>query len=301
MANKKIICYDTDRKITTDIVRNFAQGINEYGGKWVAECRPLNDFRKNGLPNNADAICSLGILRGTGLIFKSAASRGINRIYLDHSYFNSGYNGKGWLRATVNGHTMNWLDTNVDSARWKTNFKNNNLVMEWKNASQRGKNILILPPTDAVCWYFDCYKWLEDTVNQIKQIIPESDWPLIKIRYKPSEPFVDKLGNLIKVKKRTESIPLQQDLDEARVVIVYNSNSGITALSQGIPVISSEHSSCFPASLKIKDINNDHALDQEPNRRQLFFWLSHCQFNEKERRSGSAWKQILEYQRSAFI
>lgn len=301
MASKKIICYDTDRQLTTTIVRNFAQGINEYGGKWIAECRSLNDFRKNGLPASADMVCSLGILRGTGLIFKSAASAGINRIYLDHSYFNSGYSGKGWLRATVNGHTMNWLNTDVNSQRWKTHFKSNNLVMEWKTRTQRGKNILILPPTNAVCWYFNCGTWLDTVIEQVKQVLPESDWHLIQVRHKPSEPYVDKLGNLIKVKKRPDTIPLQQDLQNAKVVIAYNSNSALEALAQGIPVITSDHSPCSSISYKIKDIMNDEVLDREPNRRELFFWLSHCQFSEKERRSGSAWKQILEYQRSAFI
>jgi hypothetical protein len=47
MARKRIICYDTDRKLTTDIVRRFAQSINESGTDYVAECRSLQDFRQN--------------------------------------------------------------------------------------------------------------------------------------------------------------------------------------------------------------------------------------------------------------
>ena len=45
----KIICYDTDRKLTSQIVRRFAQSINESNTGWVAECRELKDFKTNGI------------------------------------------------------------------------------------------------------------------------------------------------------------------------------------------------------------------------------------------------------------
>lgn len=291
----KIICYDTDRKLTSQIVRRFAQSINESNSGWVAECRELKDFKTNGLPKNVDMVCSLGILRGTGLIMKTAASRNVNRLYLDHSYFNSGYNGKGWLRMTINGHTMTRIRP-ADSVRWKNHFKSDNNVLQWKTAAQRGDCILVLPPTNAISWYFDASNWLNKTLAQIKTVVPEDQHHLIKVRQKPLDPIVDKLGNLIGREKHPEDCSLQQDLDHARVVVSYNSMATIEALRQGIPVICPEHNACTPVSKQIKDIMDDAKLDREPPRRELFFWLSYCQFNEKERCNGTAWHHIRKHQ-----
>lgn len=295
MARKRIICYDTDRKLTTDIVRRFAQSINESGTEYVAECRSLNDFRKNGIPDNTNMVCSLGILRGTGLVMKSAASNGINRLYMDHAYFNSGYNGKGWLRMTYNGHTMNSIQP-VDNVRWKSHFKSNNNVLEWKTQHQRGDRILVLPPTNAISWYFGAESWLENTLKKLHETLPENMHHLIKVRQKPLDPIVDKLGNLVGRESHPEDCPLQQDLDSACVVIAYNSMVTIEATRQGIPVITTAHNPCAPISFNYKQIQNPHMLDVEPNRKNLFFWLSYCQFNEKERNNGVAWNHILRKQ-----
>jgi len=291
----KLLCYDTNRRFTSILVRKFAQGVAESNTGWKVECRILNDYIKHGLPNNVDMVCSLGILRGTGLIMQDAASRGINRLYMDHAYFNAGYDGKSWLRMTVNGHTMNRIQ-HANSDKWKTCFKHENLVLEWKQAAQRGNNILILPPTNAVAWYFGAHDWLETTIAQIKDVLPEQEHHLIKVRRKPNEPIVDKLGNLIRTDKYPEEAPLQHDLDNARVVIAYNSMVTIEATRQGIPVVCSKHNPCHPISFSIKQITNSHILDQEPNRKDLFFWLSECQYSHKERQNGNAWKHIIEKQ-----
>jgi hypothetical protein len=295
MPHRKIICYDTDRKLTTNIVRRFAQSINESNREFTAECRSLQDFRQHGIPCGTWMVCSLGILRGTGLIMKSAASHGINRLYMDHSYFNSGYSGKGWLRMTVNGHTMNRIDP-ADNNRWKSYFKNNNNVMEWKTAAQRGQNILILPPTNAISWYFDAGKWLEDTLASIKKYLPPEEHDLIKVRQKPMDPMVDKLGNLIGKASHPEDCSLQEDLDNARVVVAYNSMVTVEATRQGIPVITSHHNACAPISFGFNHITEPNKLDVEPSRRDLFYWLSCCQFSEKERTNGVAWDHIVRKQ-----
>jgi len=295
MARKRIVCYDTDRKLTSQIVRRFAQSINQAGTDYAAECRTLDDFRQHGIPAGTDMVCSLGILRGTGLIMKTAASRGINRLYMDHAYFDSGYKGKGWLRMTYNGHTMTRINP-ASNIRWKGNFKNTNNVLEWKQAHQRGQNILILPPTNAICWYFDAYGWLEETIQTVKKHLPPEEHHLIKVRQKPMDPVVDKLGNLIGKESHPEDCSLQEDLDNARVVVAYNSMVTVEATRQGIPVITSHHNACAPISFNFKNITQPERLDQEPDRRDLFYWLSCCQFSEKERVNGVAWNHILRYQ-----
>ncbi len=295
MARKHIICYDTDRDLTTVIVRRFAQSINQSDSDYTAECRSLDDFRKHGIPSNTYMVCSLGILRGTGLLMKSAASNDIHRLYMDHAYFNSGYNGKGWLRMTVNGHTMNRIQS-VDNVRWKSHFKGANNVLEWKTQHQRGDTILVLPPTNAISWYFGAENWLKNTLSKLQEVLPENKHHLIKVRQKPLDPIVDKLGNLVGRERHPEDCPLQQDLDSACVVIAYNSMVTIEATRQGIPVITTPHNPCHPISFNYKQIQNPHMLDVEPDRKNLFFWLSYCQFNDKERYNGVAWNHILKKQ-----
>ena len=55
----------------------------------------------------------------------------------------------------------------------------------------RKKNILIIPPTSAICWYFSCHEWLKDLLNILKHKLNSKLFSNIKIRFKPNEPLVD--------------------------------------------------------------------------------------------------------------
>jgi len=307
MIYKRIVVYDTGRSKTSNITRKFAQGINESETKWIGESRPIDNYHKEGLHGDIAAVATLGILRGTGLMLQDAASKNISRYYIDHAYFNPGYGGKCWLRICHNRHTMNWtMETGDDPVlterlkrRWKENFKRGNQVSPWRSGNERGKNILICPPTNAIEWYFKEDNWVNTIIAQLKEILNKNDWRLIRIRNKPKEPVVDKLGNLIDFREHKEVISLDEDLENANVVIAYNSMVALTALKKGIPVITSNHNCCYPVSFKLEDLAEPERFEVKPNREALFYWLSSCQYNLSEIGDGRAWKDILEQQKNA--
>lgn len=294
---KTLICYTTNRKKTTSIVEDFARGVNKQNYHYKAEVVEISDFKKSGIPNHASAVMSLGILRGTGLMFKRAAKQGLDRYFLDHAYFQPGYNGKGWMRLSKNRHTMNWLNGS-DGSRWATNFKDSQKVTPWRTKDERGVNIVVCPPTDAVGWYFNARDWEEKVVEHLKSIIPQSNHHLIQVRRKPGGPIVDKKGNLIGKEPAPANTPpsFDEELQNANFLVVYNSMVALEATRKGYPVITDQHNSCFSISNSwddIWDLHHKHPrFDEEPNRRKLFYWLADNQYTHKEIKSGTAWLRV---------
>lgn len=297
VASKRIIFYDTQRKLTSKIVRNFQLGV-ERRGLLNSSFTPIHRFISAGFTHELEAIVCLGILRGTGLAMKTAKDRGINYVYLDHSYFDPGYHTKhGWMRVSVNNHTMNYLPDEVDDSRYCTFFAEQYPILPWRSRSERGDNILIMPPTHAVAWFFDEQEWLDRTVKQIKNLLPTDQHELIKVRHKPKDPIVDKMGNLVRIEEYSTEFSLEQDLEQANIVVAYNSMSALEATRLGYPVITSENNCCYPISFKIVDLHssNNNAFDKEPpGRHRLFSWLANNQFSRNELYDGSAWDSLKE-------
>jgi len=299
---KKIYVYSTGRKRTSDITRTFAHGINQSALDYKAEYVDIQDYLDNGIPDDADGIAVLGILRGTGLAIKDAKQKGIDYYYIDHAYFNPGYASPCWLRVTKNAHTMNYLNTRdqIETHRWKKHFIRQNPIKQWRPKDFKGNNILILPATHAVQWFFDDYDWHNRVVDSLHSWLPEDQWGRIKIRNKPKEPVVDKLGNLVRLQERNEpQRPLQYDLEDAFVVIGYNSMVCLQASLQGLPVITGPHNCCKPISFNLEDFKfstHPDSFDQQQNVGFLAHWLSYCQFSLEDFETGKAWNTIQRYQ-----
>jgi len=299
---KKLIVYGTGRSKTSQIMREFGMGVNFSGSNYIAEYREIQDFLSRSIPPSTDAIATLGILRGTGLALQTAAQLGIDRYYVDHSYFDPGYGGKCWLRISKNRHTMNYVpDTEISKDRWKAYFSETNPVYPWRTRQNRGNFILVLPPSHAVQWYFNANDWCDKIINRLKELLPEEQHKLIKIRIKPNEPIVDKAGNLIRMDTHANEnqMPLEYDLANSNIVIAYNSNVALQATLLGIPVITNKHCSVYPVSFTLEDLKlgvDNEKFDTEPQRAKLFHWLSQCQFKRQEIRNGKFWNNILEHQ-----
>ena len=181
----------------------------------------------------------------------------------------------------------------------KANFKHNNPIHAWKTRLERGDRILVLPPSNAIQWYFNVPAWEEQVVSHLRRILPIELHKLIKVRRKPKEPIVDKLGNLLRLDTSVEddSVTLEEDLLESNVVVAYNSMVALKATLMGIPVITNQHNCCYPISFKVKDIQPDMSnlnFDVEPNRTKLVRWLSQCQFSNDQIHSGIAWTMLQE-------
>jgi len=293
---KTLICFTTNRPKTTSIVREFARGVNKQDGEYHAEVIDIDYYKLKGIPQHADAVMSLGILRGTGLMFQGAAKLGLDRYFLDHAYFDAGYNGKGWMRLVKNRHTMNWL-RGSEGKRWAEHFRDSQPVTEWRTGEQRGRHIIVCPPTDAVGWYLNCRDWESRVVEYLKTVLPPEDHHLIVVRRKPGGPVTDNKGNLIGKESGPTPPPFDQELETANFLVVHNSMVALEATRKGYPVVTDVHNSCYSISNTWDDIlalhNKEDRFDVEPNRRKLFYWLADNQFTLKELKSGNAWLRVL--------
>ena len=301
----KITLYDTDRRPTSKFTLAFARGIveqnNRTGGTWEVKHRGIDHYLANGLQGIApgDAVCTLGILRGTGLLLKEAALRNVDYYYMDHAYFNPGYSGKGWMRITKNDHACTTL-RDISADRWNGFNKHHGYDNQpWKQNSERGDIILICPPTNAICWYFGLdLDWGEKIAHKLRTFLPPHDHARIKIRRKPKEPLVDDKGNLIELRSYEQTGTLENDLANAHCVIAYNSMVALQATMMGIPVITGSHSCCTNVSFDLQlfetqqhpsTFNAEHA-----NRSRMLYWLASNQWKMKEIENGSAWRMLQE-------
>ena len=297
---KKVVVYKTDFTPTANILTFFSNSINKYIKGWQSECVHIEDFLEHGIPKDVNAIATLGILRGTGHLLQEAARQNIDRYYIDHAYFEPGYEGDCWLRISKNKHTMNYIK-DISSYRWDRFFSAKNTIMPWKKFEQRGSRILIIPPTNAICWYFNEYDWEKNILNYLEKILDKATFKNIRIRIKPKEPIVDQNGNYLGLKQNTqaETISLDDDLQNSSLVIAYNSQVALNATLKGIPVIVNNHNSCFSLSFKLSDLEqgiDNPVFDAEPDRLGLCKWLSYCQFKLDEIKSGFSWKTVNNFQ-----
>jgi hypothetical protein len=300
----RLVVYDTSRQRTTAFTLAFARGANRHPN-WTVEHLPISDYLKNGLHPGLvpgqDAVATLGILRGTGLMMKECASEGIDYYYMDHAYFTPGYSGKGWMRIVKNGHSCTSL-RDVDSGRWKKHFKGKHKCLPWLKNHERGDKIVICPPTNAVSWFQDInYDWGETIKSKLESILPLEEHSRIVIRHKPKEPIVDNRGNLLELRTVPNLVggSLEDDLNSACCVIAYNSMVALTATLKGIPVITGEHSCCTRISYSIDDFKRGpypDVFELEPEcRKSLLFWLARNQWTRDEILEGHAWRQLRKF------
>jgi len=79
--------------------------------------------------------------------------------------------------------------------------------------------------------------------------------------------------------------PLTHDMEKARLVVAWNSNSLVEAMYNGIPFESNS-----PGSMVHEYSMTD--MDTEPDRETWGRRISYCQWNKEELSDGSAWRHI---------
>ena len=296
LSMPKLIVYGTGRKVTTEFTMAFARGAMKMPG-WLVKHVPISHYNNYGWDETVlpgDAVASLGILRGTGMMYKEAQNRGVDYYYMDHAYFNSGYSGKGWMRITKNGHSCTTL-RDVGSGRWKA-VKGKNRVQPWRYNHERGSKIIICPPTNAVAWYQGIqYDWGATVKGKLEAMLPPEEHSRIIIRNKPTEPIVDNIGNLIEIRRNVQEGSLEDDLRNAHCVIAYNSMVALQATILGIPVIVGDISCCNRIGFELEVFKRGPYPDlfnREPDRAALLYWLACNQWKMREIEDGTAWRHL---------
>lgn len=216
----------------------------------------------------------------------------------DFYYIDTGYmcnpREKVWHRITKNNwQVLNHYDyeqlkqmtnINVLKDRFKFMFNKNFNIYKPKN-KRTGSNILIVPPTSKVFlhWNITVKEWLSNVIEVISNITDRK----IIVREKPKS----------RLERRTKNKLVDQLIsDDIHCVVTFSSISGLESILEGTPaVILGPSAGNYLAEKSLKNINNPYFADEE-HIRQHVFYLSACQFNLSEMKSGLAYQLVEELQ-----
>jgi hypothetical protein len=277
-----------DNKKQARIIRQL---FNSYTGEKhihsTARFDPNNEINQR-----ADIILFAGMLRGEGLIYRYCKENNKKFLYVDHAYLDRGYNvpnpDKEWMRVTLNAFTWSLNQTETVD-RWNQHFAKKYTLLPWNK--KPGKNILVLPPSEATKFLFpESVGWTNKAIEDIKA---KTNAP-IYIREKPDQPVVDSVTNqVIDRLKFDHPRTIEQDMENAKIIVTFNSAVPVMGTIKGIPCYCSPYAAAYPMSINLSYLNNP----PEPERQPWLNQLVHHQYRTLEIRDGTIWKMLEKYMR----
>jgi len=223
-----------------------------------------------------------GILAGSGEVYKWCEKEHRDFFFMDHGYFTNAHDRPHWLRITKNKHCQNILQQRPTD-RYEKHFKQD--IKPWN----KGKKILVLPPTNAIANFFNATDWLSKTIKTLKQNTDRE----IDVREKPYNPTVaiDHVGATVKIDRPTQNKG-KIDWNQYHAMVTYNSNTMIASLTNGVPVFCDVvHSAAAPIS------ETDFSKIETPkygDRIALFSSLAYNNWTMNEMADGTAWRMLNE-------
>lgn len=238
----------------------------------------------------AKILIFAGMIRGEGLIYRWCQSNSKEFLYLDHAYLGRGYNANDpnseWMRITKSGFVWSSFE-NRSYARWQSMFSKDYRLSPWR--SNGGKKILVLPPSTATKFIFDdCDVWMDQTMRLLKSKFDEAD---IVIREKPHQVVVDtKTNKIVSRIDHKHARTIEQEMEDARLIVTYSSAVPVTGMLMGIPCYTSKNAAAYPVSCNIDNIDDP----LEPDRMSWIQQLVYHQYTVAEMKSGEFWKMLRE-------
>ena len=260
----------TTKPRTQRYVEAFVKGA---GNGKIYQFRELNS-----LPE--EELTMYGILAGSGEIYKRCQREKKNFYFMDHGYFTNAHDSPHWLRITKKKHCQNIMQQRP-ADRYEKYFKQE--MKPW----QRGKKILVLPPTNAISNFFNVTDWLDNTL----EILRKNTDRQIVIREKPYNPTitVDHVGATVKVDRPTQHRG-KIDWSDYFATVTYNSNTMVASLFNGVPVF------CDPNNSGAAPISEyDFSKIETPkygDRVALFSSLAYNNWTMEEMLNGTAWRML---------
>ena len=279
------------RVVLDNVVRPFVE--NENGKFWKPQYKgghhvgpfeqsiwpgfDMKDFLKE-----TNDVAVFGILRGTENWLNKCKQLGLNYYYFDHAYFFKAHNHQlnhisniRAYRITKNGENLNKIvELNDEDRNRIQKYKQFEETFRLKDI-RKGRDILIIPPTEAVCRYYkitDLNRWIRKTKEEVRK-------------------YTDR--NFI-VRYKTDTRSLDEDLQNAHCVVTFQSTVGITAILKGIPVICDDVSMCKPVSIKYEDIEKEYIRDNDLVNKWIDSLLAN-QFSMIEIQDGTAKRIVDKY------
>ena len=262
----------------------FYKTASLYGDKIItAMASYFNEFprfiNRNTIIDNTALHITWGLLRGSDFLLKKCINNKCNFLYIDHAYFNPGHKKPNPnYRLILNNFNATEIINRPENRLLPHNIE----IKPW---NKNGNHILICPPTETSKYFFNCHKWLENTLTELKKY---TDRPII-IRLKPNETPVRLINNClypIKNKKSTTEIPLSEHLTNCHAVITYNSNISLDAILAGIPIVVPNLNAAYPLSTQLQKIETP---EYPENRYEWLKHLAYNQFTMEEIKSGCIW------------
>lgn len=263
--------------------------FRSYNGK--KHIQATSRFLDSGTLNaKADIIVFAGMLRGDGLIYRYCVDNKKDFLYIDHAYLERGYNPttphSEWMRITPNSFAWT-LNQKENDDRWQEFFARKYQFSPWN--SNNGKNILVLPPSDATKALFpNAAEWTKNTIEEISKV---TSAPII-IREKPNQPIVDVNTNqVLRREIHQHNTTIETEMLNAKCIVTFNSAVPVLGVVMGIPCYCSPHAAAYPMNINLNLIDNP----PEPNRQNWLNQLVYHQYRTSEMRDGSFWKIINNY------
>lgn len=215
-----------------------------------------------------------------GRVFRQQREKNLDVVVLETGYVNRGDGEDHHYAAGFNGLNgrADFRNEGMPSDRW------NALGVSLK-PYRRGEHIILCGqvPWDASVDHVDLKWWLLDAASRIRM----NSWR--KIIYRP-HPLARKAIPEI-YGCETSTVPLSEDLKDAHAVVTFNSNSGVEALIDGVPVFAFDEGSMVwnVANSDMKELHDP----KTPGRQQWANNLAYCQWTPAEMQGGMAWKHLF--------
>jgi hypothetical protein len=217
-----------------------------------------------------------------GEIFRQQRSKNCDVVVLETGYINRGDGEKHHYAAGFNGlngradfRNQGMPDDRVTVLRRQYGLR----CLDWR---KDGKHILLCGqvPWDASVDHVDYPSWLHFIAGQIQH---RTDRPVI---FRPHPQAKMSLAGCQQSTKKT----LLEDLEDCWAVVTFNSNSGVEAAIEGIPVFTFDKGSmAIPvANMWLDQLESP----QMPDRHQWLQDLAYAQWTLDEMRSGETWKHL---------
>jgi len=244
----------------------------------------IDGLKRHGIPSKWDYTehykpCDLAVVWGlrNKEINKGQLEHSADYLVMERGYFNDRkkYTGLGFNG--LNGRAE-FLAENMPPDRWE---KHGVEIKPWR---MKGDYILLMGQVsgDQSLYGKDPRHWYEKTMNEIKAITD------IPVYYRP-HPLSRKYDGILQC-DGCMTDTLADAFSKAIVVITYNSNSGVDAILNGIPVIAMDQGS-MAWDMARHEITNEFSI---PDRKQWLYDLAYKEWTINEIEPGEAWDHLKQ-------
>lgn len=183
----------------------------------------------------------------------------------------NGLNGRGYYN-----------NSRVSADRW------HQLGVKLRPWRDGGDHILLAGqvPWDASVQHVDYVQWLTTIAHDIRK---RTNRPIV---FRPHPLAAEAVPSIIGTKRSTRT--LEEDLKDAYAVVTFNSNTGVDALIEGIPVFSFDR-----GSMVWHESNRNIAMINKPwrpDRRRWAMSIAYTQWNLKEMEQGKPHQHLFNLQ-----